>query len=141
MKKIVFGLVVVIFTLSLFGDFFCKKYDVEFNKWIRIDEGPKPVVIRDIKFESPSYIGPKKLDIKGLPQAVINFKNYGETSLKVKIAIALFDESGNLVGCGTTSSRFVYTKGGKEETAVISFSNVRSRIDHAKTFIITVETE
>lgn len=142
MKKIlVLFLVLTIFTLPFFGEFFCKKYDLEIGKWLRIEEGPKPVVVQDIKFEFPSYIGPKKLDIKGLPQAIVDFKNYGDVPLKVKLALALFDEENNLVACGTTSSKFVHTKGGKEEKATIVFSNVRSKIDKAKYFYLTVETE
>lgn len=123
------------------ANFFCKKYEVKTDRWIKIDDGPQPVVIQDIKFEFPSYIGPKKLNIKGLPQAIINFKNYGDSPVSVRIAIALFDESGNLVGCGTTASKFGVTRAGKEERVVIVFSHVRSNIDNASHFLLTVETE
>lgn len=127
--------------VPLNAEFFCRKYEVSLEGWTRIQEGPKPVVVQDIKFEFPSYIGPKKLDIKGVPQAVVNIKNYGESAMKVRLAIALFDAEGNLVGCGTTASKFGYTRAGKEEKVVIGFNNVKTRLMEAKYFLLTVETE
>lgn len=139
--------ILILFVLSVSfsifnpAEFYCRKFDVVLDKWIKIDDGPKPIVVYDLKFEFPSYIGPKKLNIKGISQAVVNFKNYGETPLKVKIAIALFDEEDNLVGCGTTSSKFMVTRAGKEEKVVVAFNNVKSRLPQAKYFLLTVETE
>lgn len=140
-KVLVFVALVFSFSLLSSAEFYCKKYDVVIEQWIKIDDGPKPVVVQDLKFEFPSYIGPRKLNIKGIPQAVVNFKNYGETPLKVKIAIALFDEKDNLVGCGTSSSKFIFTRAGKEEKVVVAFNNVKSRLEKAKYFLLTVETE
>jgi hypothetical protein len=140
-KVLVFAALMLLSLIPLNAEFYCKKIDFKLNEWIRIEDGPKPVLVQDIKFEFPSYIGPKKLDIKGVPQAVINFKNYGESGMRVKLAIALFDEEDNLVGCGTTSSRFGSTRAGREEKAVIGFSNVKSRLMDAKYFLLTIETE
>lgn len=140
-KVLVLAALLCLSLIPLNAEFYCKKYDVNLEGWIRIEEGPKPVLVQDIKFEFPSYIGPKKLDIKGVPQAVVNFKNYGETSMKVKLGIALFDQDGNLVGCGTTASRFGLTRAGKEEKAVVAFNNIKSRLMDAKYFLLTIETE
>ncbi|NMC00617.1 MAG: hypothetical protein GYA35_10090 [Thermoanaerobaculaceae bacterium] len=141
LKVFLFVFLAISFSFLISAEFYCKKFDVAMDQWIKIDDGPKPVVVQDLKFEFPSYIGPKKLNIKGISQAVVNFKNYGETPLKVKIAIALFDEYDNLVGCGTASSKFVVTRAGKEEKVVVPFNYVKSRLEKAKYFIITVETE
>lgn len=140
-KVLVIAALLVLSLVPLNAEFYCKRYEVSLEGWIRIQEGPKPVVVQDIKFEFPSYIGPKKLDIKGVPQAVINIKNYGESAMKVKLAIALLDAEGNLVGCGTTASKFGYTRAGKEEKVVIGFNNVKTRLMEAKYFLLTVETE
>lgn len=140
-KVLVIAALLALFLVPLNAEFFCRKYDVSLEGWIRIQEGPKPVTVQDIKFEFPSYIGPKKLDIKGVPQAVVNFKNYGDAAVKVKLAIALFDAEGSLVGCGTTSSKFGYTRAGKEEKVVIGFNNVKSRLMDAKYFLLTIEME
>jgi hypothetical protein len=140
-KILVFAALLILSLIPLNAEFYCKKMDFSLNEWIRLEEGPKPVLVQDIKFEFPSYIGPKKLDIKGVPQAVVNFKNYGESSMKIKLAIALFDEDGNLLGCGTTSSRFGVTRGGKEEKAVVCFNNVKSRLMDSKYFLLTIETD
>lgn len=140
-RVLVIAALLVLSLIPLNAEFYCKKYDVSLEGWMRIEEGPKPVVVQDIKFEFPSYIGPKKLDIKGVPQAVVNFKNYGESAVKVKLAIALFDSQDNLVGCGTTASKFGYTRAGKEEKVVVGFNNVKSRLMDAKYFLLTIETE
>ena len=140
-RTVAIVLLLVACIIPLSAEFYCKRLDFILNEWVRIADGPKPVLVQDIKFDFPSYIGPKKLDIKGVPQAVVNFKNYGESPLRVKLAVALFDEEDNLVGCGTTSSKFGTTRAGREEKVVISFNHVKSRLTDAKYFLLTVETE
>ena len=68
-------------------------------------------------------------------------KNYGTQAVRVHLALALFDESGNLVGCGTTGSKLGTTRPGETETFFVAFDYVKSRLATAKTFYLTVETE
>jgi hypothetical protein len=67
-------------------------------------------------------------------------KNYGAKTLKVNLAMALFDESGNLVGCGTTGTKLSGTRSGNTETYFVSFDYVRTKIQDTKFFYITAET-
>ena len=129
-------------TLSAQGsELFCKRYDFTQEKYIRLDTTVGTVTVRDVKFEFPSYLGPKKMDLKGRNLAQVSIKNYGEKSIRVHLAIALFDEKGNLVGCGTTGSKVGSTKAGEEETFFVTFDYVKSKILETKVFYLTVETE
>jgi hypothetical protein len=123
------------------GDFICKRYDFAAEQFIRVDLAAGQVTVRDVKFEMPATYGPKKMDIKGKNQATVSVKNYGKQYLRVHLAIALFDESGNLVGCGTTGSKMGSTGPGEEETFFVTFDYVKSKLPAAKYFYISVETE
>jgi hypothetical protein len=127
--------------LPLQAEFFCQRYDFAQEKWIRLDAKAGDVQIQDIQFEFPTYVGPRRLNIKGRNEATVNVKNYGAQDLRVHIAVALFDASGNLVGCGTTGSKLGSTKAGEQETFYVTFDYVHSRIATAKTFYLTVDTE
>lgn len=127
-------------TLPLGAEYFCQRYDFSQEKWIRLNAKVGSIELLDVQFELPSYVGPRKLGIKGRDQATINLKNYGDVRMRVQVAIALFDAEGNLVACGTTGTKVAGTKPGGTESYYISFDYVHSRIQTAKTFYLTVES-
>ncbi len=141
-RRTLFYLVILALALPVFsGDFFCKRFDFEQEKVIRLGEDAGDVSLQDIQFKFPSYVGPRKLEIKGRNEAKVTLKNYGEQALRIHIAVALFDESGNLVGCGTTGSKLGSTKPNEEETFYVTFDYVKSKLSQAQVFYITIETE
>ncbi len=127
-------------TLPLGAEYFCQRYDFSAEKWIRLNAKAGSLELLDIQFEFPSYVGPRKLGIKGRDQATLNLKNYGDVRMRVQVAIALFDAEGNLVACGTTGTKVAGTKPGGTESYYISFDYVHSRIRTAKTFYLSVES-
>ena len=133
-------LLALLATLPLSAEYFCQRYDFSTEKWIRLNAKSGSLELMDIQFEFPSYVGPRKLGIKGRDQATLNLKNYGEVRMRVQVAIALFDAEGNLVGCGTTGTKLAGTKSGGSESYYVSFDYVNSRIRTAKTFYLTVES-
>ncbi len=128
-------------TLPFSAEFSCNRYDFALNRFIRLDTKAGDLVIQDVEFQFPSYIGPKKLDIEGRNEAVVDVKNYGSVALRIHVAIALFDASGNLVGCGTSGSKLGYTRSGENEDFHVAFNYVHSKLMSAKYFYLTVETE
>jgi hypothetical protein len=135
------ALVAGLFVSSQLGaEHFSARYDFSPEKWIRLGAKAGSLELQDIEFQLPAYVGPRKLGIKGRNQATLNLKNYGDTRMRVQVAIALFDSDGNLVGCGTTGTKMVGTKPGDAETFFVSFDYVNERIGTAKTFYLTVET-
>ncbi len=128
-------------SLPFSAEFSCNRYDFALNRFIRLDTKAGDLAIQDVQFQFPSYIGPKKLDIEGRNEATVDVKNYGTVPLRVHVAIALFDASGNLVGCGTTGSKLGYTRAGEGESFYVAFNYVHSKLMSAKYFYLTVETE
>ena len=144
MKRASFAsvLALVLFAaLPLCADSFSQRYEFAPEKWIRLNAKVGGLEIQDVQFQFPTYVGPRKLGIKGRDQATLTVKNYGEVRTRVKVAIALFDADGNLVGCGTTGTKVAGTKPGGSESFYISFDYVNARLATAKTFYLTVETE
>jgi hypothetical protein len=139
-RSLLVAAALVFAAMSVEAEFFCKRYDFVADKWIRLGARAGDIEIQDVQFEIPSYIGPKKLDIKR-NEAAINLKNYGSQTLRIKIAIALFDEQGNLVACGATGSKVGGTSSGKTESFYVTFDYVHSKIASSKIFYLTVETE
>jgi len=123
------------------AEFSCNRYDFALNRYIRLNAKAGDLVVQDVEFLFPSYIGPKKLDIEGRNEAVVDVKNYGSVPLRIHVAIALFDASGNLVGCGTSGSKLGYTRSGESEDFHVAFNYVHSKLMSAKYFYLTVETE
>ena len=140
-RFLVLALLVCAAALPLNAEFFSKRYDFVQERWIKLEETAGNVTVQDIQFEFPSYIGPKKLEIKGRNTAVVNVKNYGATAMRIHVAVALFDADNNLVACGTTGSKLGSTKPGEQEAFFVSFDYVKSRLAATKYFYLTVETE
>ncbi len=134
-------LLILAAALPINAEFFCQRFDFAQEKWIRLGAKCGDVEIQDIQFQFPTYVGPRKLNIKGRNEATLNVKNYGAQSLRVHVAVALFDAGGNLVGCGTTGSKLGVTKPGEQETFYVTFDYVHSKIQTATTFYLTVDTE
>ena len=144
MKRASFAsvLALVLFAaLPLCADSFSQRYEFAPEKWIRLNAKVGDLELRDIQFQFPAYVGPRKLGIQGRNQATLTVKNYGAVRARVQVAIALFDADGNLLGCGTTGTKIAGTKAGGEESFYVSFDYVNTRLAAAKTFYVTVETE
>lgn len=131
----------LLLVLPLRAELFCQRFDFAQEKWIRLDAKSGDMEIQDIQFRFPSYHGPRKLALKGPNKATVNLKNYGTRALKVRVAVALFDASGNLVGCGTAGSGLGSAHPGERETFDVIFDHVTGHLSTAKTFYLTVETE
>lgn len=123
------------------GTFLSKKIDnLEQNKFIRLDLSADELSIRDVQFRLPRPVGPKKMKLPGIYEAVVSVQNLGKSEKRVHLAIALFDKDGNLVGCGTTGSKLGSVKSGEEETFFVVFYYVTGHIKEASSFYITLES-
>lgn len=140
-RKVFLALLLTIVALPFMGKFYCKRYDFVQERWIKLNAKVDNLTVQDIQFQIPSFVGPRRLNIKGRNEASINVKNYGKTNLRIHFAIALFDASGNLVACGTTGSKLGSTGPGETESYYVFFDYVKSRISTAQYFYLTCETE
>lgn len=140
-RRLLLAALFLVLALPFRGEFFSKKYDFAQERWIRLNEKVGEVEVQDIIFQFPAYLGPRKFNVEGRNRALVNVKNYGTTKTRVYVAVALFDGSGHLVGCGTNGNKLWYARPGKTESFSVPFSYVKSQLATAQTFYLAVETE
>jgi hypothetical protein len=133
-RKLVLGILILALALPFSAEYFCKRYDFVQERYVKLNQKVGDLEILDLKFELPNTPGATN-------RCVATVKNYGSKRLSVNLAMALFDETGNLVGCGTTGTKLTGTRPGNVETFYINFGYVRTKILETKLFYITAETE
>jgi hypothetical protein len=74
-------------------------------------------------------------------RAEVAVANLGDTSVKVGVAIALFDANGTLVGVASGGSKWLPIKPQRRSYYTLKFTDVDSRIREATQFQITVESK
>lgn len=123
----------LVLSLPFSAEFFCKRYDFTQEKYVKLNQKVGDLELMDLKFEIPNQDYQQN-------RCVVTVKNYGAKTLKVNLAMALFDEAGNLVGCGTTGTKLMGTRSGQTETYYVSFDYVRTKIQDTKFFYVTAES-
>jgi hypothetical protein len=74
-------------------------------------------------------------------ECVIRIDNDGLTPVQAGVAVALFDEEGNLVAAGSGGTRVGWLSSGERDTSAIRFPLVYRNMDKAKTFLVTLEVQ
>lgn len=133
LRKVLFVALALALCLPFSAEFFCKRYDFTQEKYVKLNQKVGDLEIMDLKFEIPNMTYQQN-------RCVATVKNYGSRTLKANLALALFDESGNLVACGTTGTKLTGTRAGHTETYFVTFDYVRTKIQDTKFFYLTVET-
>jgi hypothetical protein len=70
----------------------------------------------------------------------VRLDNNSKTDMVVGIAIAVFDEAGNLVAAGSGGNKLGHLNKGDRDEFRIAFPYVYRNFPNAKTFMITLET-
>ena len=113
LSKWILGALVLALALPFSAEYFCKRYEVTQEKYVKLNEKVGDLEVIDLKFEMPGQSAQNR--------CIATVKNYGSTRLKVNMAMALFDPNGNLVACGTTGTKLTGTKPGSVESFFIIF--------------------
>lgn len=132
-RRLILGMMTLALALPFSADYFCKRYDFVQEKYLKLNQKVGDLEILDLRFEIPNQR-------QGMNRCVASVKNYGSKTIPVNLAMALFDETGNLVGCGATGTKLTGTRPGHVESYYISFDYVRTKIQDTKLFYLTVET-
>jgi len=74
-------------------------------------------------------------------ECVIRIDNDGQVPVQAGVAVALFDEEGNLVAAGSGGTRVGWLSAGERDTSAIRFPFVYRNMEKAKTFLVTLETQ
>ena len=74
-------------------------------------------------------------------ECVVRIDNNGAGRDAVGVAVALFDEAGNLVAAGSGGTRAGWLAAGEHDTSAIGFPFVYRNMEKAKTFLVTLEVQ
>ena len=74
-------------------------------------------------------------------ECVIRIDNDGLTPVQAGVAVALFDEEGNLVAAGSGGTRVGWLSAGERDTCAIRFPFVYRNMEKARTFLVTLEIQ
>ena len=72
-------------------------------------------------------------------ECAIRIDNDGPVAVQTGVAVALFDEAGNLVAAGSGGTRAAWLAAGDHDTSAIRFPFVYRNMEKAKTFLVTLE--
>ena len=92
-----------------------------------------------VRFQLPSTVD-GSFRSGGLATATVAVSNTTETSGKVGIAIALFDDDGKLVGVASGGTKLTSIKSDRQKTFTLVFDHVNGEASRAKTFQVTLES-
>ena len=135
-------------TLSLLAtpaaqaDTFSKKYRYVQDKTLEMGETLGDGMRLDsIQFAMPSPSDGKILRIGGVPEAVVAISNMSQESVKVGIAVAVFDEEGRLLGVASGGSAMRGIRALRQVGYSLKFDYVNGEMAKAATFQVSVETK
>jgi hypothetical protein len=134
-------------TLSLLAtpaaqaDTFSKKYRFVLDKTLETGETLGDGMRLDsVQFVMPATDG-KILRIGGVPEAVVAISNMSQESVKVGIAVAVFDEEGRLLGVASGGSAMRGIRALRQVGYSLKFDWVNGEMTKAATFQVSVETK
>ena len=120
------------------GDITTKKFDWEPASGIQhVDFQWNGLSVAQIEWNLGSRVKP--LDVS-TASASVRLDNNSRTDMVVGIAIAVFDESGNLIAAGSGGNKVGHLNKGDRDDFRVAFPYVYRNLANAKTFLITLET-
>jgi len=106
---------------------------------IPVDLTSEGIVIKEVRFEVQGGIHWNPLRAGIGPQCFVQVKNTTEHGMHLAVAVALFDDAGDLLGA-TESSHIGELAGGESGEIKMTFREVKRRFFEAKTAQIALET-
>lgn len=124
------------------ADTFSKKYRFVLDKTLEVGESVgEGMRLDSVQFILPSATDGKILRIGGVPEAVVAVSNLSQESVKVGIALAVFDEEGRLLGVASGGSAMRGIRAYRQIGYSLKFDYVNGEMTKAATFQVSVETK
>jgi len=114
-----------------------KKYQLEKNRPMGLDLAAGNVRAEQVIFEFPGSV----LRLETAGKARVGVVNGSSGKVRVGLALALFDESGNLVAAGTGGNKGGHVAPGETTEFSIFFYYVTDQLSTAASFQITLEAK
>ncbi len=113
-----------------------KKFLLEKNKPVSLDLSSGQVRVEQAVFEFPSSV----MRLETANKVRITVVNGSQAKVRVGLAVALFDEAGNLVGAGVGGNKGGQVAPGEKTEFSVFFYYVTEQLSSASAFQITLET-
>ena len=97
--------------------------------------------VDSVQFKLPATVGESTSRVAGLTAAQVAISNIGESSKKVGVAIALFDDEGRLLGVASGGTSLAAIKGGRQKAYTLVFGNVNTQVHRATKFQLSLESK
>jgi hypothetical protein len=94
-----------------------------------------------VRFQLPSPSSNRWMPSGRTVNVQVALSNTTDKSMKVGIAVALFDEAGRLVGAATGGTKLMPIKPGRQKDYKLVFDGANGEAYLAKTFQISIETK
>jgi hypothetical protein len=98
--------------------------------------GPEGLRLDAVQFRMPATVGGRLARTAGPLVARVELSNTGTSARRAGVALALFDDAGQLLGVGSGSASI---KAGRQRTVDVAFDGVSSGAPGATVFQISLE--
>ena len=125
------------------ADTFSKKYRFVSDKTLEVGEAVGAGMRLDsvqFTFPPPPASG-RILRLGGVPQAVVALSNLSQESVKIGVAVAVYDEEGRLLGVASGGSAIRGIHPYRQVGYSLKFDFVNGEMSKAATFQVSVETK
>lgn len=113
-----------------------KKFLLDKNKPMSLDLSAGQIRVEQAVFEFPSSV----MRLETADKVRITVVNESQAKVRVGLAVALFDEAGNLVGAGVGGNKGGQLAPGERAEFSVFFYYVNEQLSSASAFQITLET-
>jgi len=145
-RTLVRGLLMAVMLLAIMGptqaNLLSKTYQFKQDVALTVGEGNDAGLRLDsVRFRLPAPVDGRLQRTSGVATVEVAVSNTSESSQKVGVALALFDEQGRLVGVASGGSRVRGLKSGRQKTYKLVFDDVNAELFETKTFQVSLETK
>lgn len=130
---------ILLFAFPLAAEVLTKKFDwAPVNGVQKLDMQLNDVAISQIRFDLGDTVAPIRYSSA---KAVVRVDNNSEKDQEVGVAVAVFDDAGNMIAAGSGGNKVGELNKGDREEFTVRFPYVYRNLKNARTFLVTLETK
>jgi len=139
LKRLSLCIALSLLAIPALADVVTKKFDWQPVGGIqKIAMESSEVAISQIKFDLGDTIAPIR---RSSAKAKVRIDNNSERDQEVGVAIAIFDDQGNMLAAGSGGNKVGELGHGDREEFTVSFPYVYRNLKNARSFLVTLETK
>jgi hypothetical protein len=139
LKRFSWFVALALLAVPVRADILTKKFDWQPVGGIqKLAMDSNDIAISQIKFDLGDTIAPIR---RSTAKAVVRVDNNSERDQEVGVAIAVFDDQGNLLAAGSGGNKVGELNKGDREEFTVAFPYVYRNLKNARSFLVTIETK